>query len=302
MKVLGALSWFSLSLVMAGSAGAQVADHLQCFKVRAPHGTATYTADFGGLVAEHGCKITTPAAFECVTTIATNLSPAPSRAGGSGRPHSFTCYRLRCPTPTVPTVTASDEFGTRTVTIGEAQLVCAPNAGAAAGGFPATGQTTCWDTSDVPIPCAGTGEDGDIRAGAVLAYSDNSDGTVTDLNTGLVWEKVTSDGSVHDMNNFYTWQEAITVHVATLNAMNFAGHSDWRLPNIKELMSILNYEQANPAVSSIFGPVPIYSDYWSSTVWAFSPNFALAIHFFDGSVQGMADNNTFGARAVREGG
>jgi len=188
------------------------------------------------------------------------------------------------------------------MTIGAAHLVCAPNAGAASGGFPATGQTICFDTSDVPIPCAGTGEDGDIRAGAALAYLDNGDGTVTDLNTGLVWEQITGDGSIHDMNNFYTWQEALTVHVATLNAMNFAGHSDWRLPNVKELMSILNYEQANPAVSSIFGPVPIYSDCWSSTVWAFSPNFALAVDLFDGSVQGMANNNRFCARAVRGGG
>jgi len=290
------------ALGLASPAGAQVADHLQCFKVRAPNATAIYTADFGGLVAGHGCKIRIPAAFECVTTIATNVSPAPPRAGNSGRPHSFTCYHLRCPTPNVPTVAASDQFGTRTVTIGAAQLLCAPNAGAPAGGFPATGQTTCWDASDVVIPCAGTGEDGDIRAGAALAYFDNGDGTVTDLNTGLVWEKMTGDGSIHDMNNFYTWQEAVYVHIATLNAANFAGHNDWRLPNVKELMSIINYEQANAAVSSMFGPVPIYSDYWSSTIWAFGPSFALAVDFFDGSVQGMANNNRFGARGVRGGG
>src|SRR4030095_1336400 len=64
--------------------------------------------------------------------------------------------------------------------------------------FPATGQTTCWDSSGVVIPCAGTGHDGDIQAGATLAYTDNGDGTITDNNTGVMWEKLSDDGSIHD--------------------------------------------------------------------------------------------------------
>ena len=58
---------------------------------------------------------------------------------------------------------------------------------AAATRFPATGQTTCWNGSGVAIPCAGTGQDGDTRAGATLSYTDNGDGTITDNNTKLVW-------------------------------------------------------------------------------------------------------------------
>ena len=64
--------------------------------------------------------------------------------------------------------------------------------------LPATGQTTCWDSNGNAISCAGTGQDGELRKGAALAYVDNGDGTVTDVNTGLVWEKLSHDGSVHD--------------------------------------------------------------------------------------------------------
>jgi hypothetical protein len=70
--------------------------------------------------------------------------------------------------------------------------------------FPATGQTTCYDSAGTVIACAGTGQDGDIQAGATLRYQDNGDGTVTDKNTGLVWEKKSDDGGIHDMDNLYS--------------------------------------------------------------------------------------------------
>ena len=58
--------------------------------------------------------------------------------------------------------------------------------------FPSTGQTTCYDNTGA-IPCAGTGQDGEIRAGAKLRYKDNGDGTILDLNILLVWEKKSDD-------------------------------------------------------------------------------------------------------------
>src|SRR5262249_52102968 len=103
--------------------------------------------------------------------------------------------------------------------------------------LPATGQTTCWNSSGTTVACAGTGQDGELQQGAPLSYTDNGDGTVTDDNTGLVWEKLSLDGSVHDRGNAYTWTNAFAGHVATLNAMSFAGHNDWRVPNVKEMES-----------------------------------------------------------------
>src|SRR6266436_5610359 len=84
--------------------------------------------------------------------------------------------------------------------------------------LPATGQTMCWDSNGNAISCAGTGQDGEYRKGAPLAYADNGDGTVADVNTGLVWEKLSHDGSVHDKDNMYTRATAFG-HVATLNYM-----------------------------------------------------------------------------------
>jgi hypothetical protein len=118
--------------------------------------------------------------------------------------------------------------------------------------FPATGQTTCWNSAGAVVACAGTGHDGEVQAGATLAYVDNGDGTVTDVNTGLMWEKLADDGSINDKDTFYTWDNAFAVKVATLNSESFAGHTDWRVPNVKELQSIVNYENVDPAVSSAF--------------------------------------------------
>src|SRR5262249_25760786 len=124
---------------------------------------------------------------------------------------------------------------------------------AASQAFPATGQITCWNSAGVVISCAGTGQDGDVQAGATLSYTDNGDGTITDNNTKLGWEKKSFDGTIHDVNaRFYTWENAFAVHIAGLNAANFAGHSDWRLPNVRELESITNYQESSPAVSPVF--------------------------------------------------
>jgi len=69
------------------------------------------------------------------------------------------------------------------------------------------------------ISCGGTGQDGDLQKGAPLAYVDNGDGTITDVNTGLMWEKLDDNnvGGIHDKDNYYNWANAFAVKIATLN-------------------------------------------------------------------------------------
>src|SRR5436305_4655170 len=161
--------------------------------------------------------------------------------------------------------------------------------------LPVTGQTTCWDGSGNVISCAGTGQDGELRKGAPLAYVDNGDGTVTDVHTGLVWEKLSHDGSVHDEHNTYTRATAFG-HVATLNNMRFAGHADWRMPNVRELLSIVTYQNLLPTVSPACDnqcssgcdvtscSCTSSGDTWTSTSEADSPSNVWFVDFQDGQV------------------
>lgn len=121
-----------------------------------------------------------------------------------------------------------------------------------------SGGTTCYayaptkDYDYAPIPCAGTGQDGELQKGVARSYTDNGDGTITDNATGLMWEKLSDDGSIHDKDTDYTWTNAIAAKIATLNATTFAGYGDWRLPNVSELLSLINHGAAGPAVFSVF--------------------------------------------------
>jgi hypothetical protein len=218
---------------------AGITDHLACYKVKDTATKTTYTATVSGLVVQAGCTIKLPAALTCTPASKTDVAPAPPGGGGIGTPNGFTCYKVKCPKlpkGTFTAVTVADQFGTRGVTPTTMQLVCAPDAGPTDGGFPATGQTTCWDDTGAVIPCSSlhglvhTGQDGDTQAGAPLSYVDNGDGTITDVNTGLTWEKQSEgDGSIHDIGiaNIVTWDQAVSIHVATLNTPPcFAGHCD----------------------------------------------------------------------------
>ena len=101
-------------------------------------------------------------------------------------------------------------------------------------------------------------------------FADNGDGTVSDRASGLMWTK---GDSAAGMN----WQEALA-WVQSRNDANHLGHSDWRLPNAKELQSIVNYTRspdttASAAISPLFTSTGItneagkadYPFYWTST-------------------------------------
>jgi hypothetical protein len=188
--------------------------------------------------------------------------------------------------------------------------------GAGTGRLPATGQTTFY----------GSGSDGDVWDGAALSYTDNGDGTITDNNTGLMWEKKDDSGGIHDKDNAYTWGMTdppytmngtmVTTFLATLNAGGgFAGHTDWRIPNIKELQSIVNYEivYPGPVVSAAFNTgctlgctvtscsCTVSSNYWSSTTTQHTPGSAWYVGFYGGDVSFVNKDYNYFVRVVRDG-
>jgi hypothetical protein len=183
--------------------------------------------------------------------------------------------------------------------------------GCASQRFLATGQTTCRNSSGTPTTCAGSGHDGEFQRGAPLAYVDNGDGTVTDVNTGLMWEKLSDDGSIHDWDNTYTWADAFGTKIATLNAMRFAGHADWRVPNLNELESIRTLSVFDPSVSAAFDTACIggctvsicsctRSDpYWSSSTNAIAPTSAWVVVFNVGTAGARPKEFPLAVRGVR---
>ena len=145
--------------------------------------------------------------------------------------------------------------------------------------LPKTGQTKCYDTDGNEFPCAGTGQDGEMRAGVAWPsprFIDNGDETVTDKLTGLMWTK-DANLSGHTMS----WQQALD-YVKTLN---IGGHTDWRPPNINELDSLIDYSQYDPALPLGHPFTDVQSNaYWSSTTEASDPDYAWIVYMDYGDV------------------
>jgi len=179
---------------------------------------------------------------------------------------------------------------------------------AAATTFSASGQTSCWNGSGVVIPCAGTGQDGDTQAGAPLSYTDNGDGTITDNRTGLMWEKKVAGAgtcldALHAVDAVCIWSDATGAWISAVNAeggTGYAGYNDWRVPNVRELMSIVDYGLFSPVIDPIFGPTAA-GTYWSSTSVAPASSGAWFVSFFFGDVDALGKVDTLRVRAVRGG-
>lgn len=110
---------------------------------------------------------------------------------------------------------------------------------------------------------------------------DNGDGTVTDLGTGLMWRQC-SLGQLPDTScsggdsYLYTWDQALS-HA---DDVNFAGYTDWRLPNIKELYSLVEVSCSSPAINSERFPNTSSSQaYWSATAYDVIEDYFYSVRF-----------------------
>ncbi len=182
-------------------------------------------------------------------------------------------------------------------------------------GLPATGQTLSYpaDKNDGIAGPVAVPDDGALRRGPALHYKVRKDGTIKDKNTDLIWEvKCSSCGGLHAVSNTYRWsgdgsQETIWDWLDDINAeggTGYAGHNDWRIPNVRELQSIVDYGVFNPAIDPIFGPTAASfaaSFYWSSTSYANNPSAAWFVNFNGGFVDFDAKDFDFHVRAVRGG-
>jgi hypothetical protein len=182
---------------------------------------------------------------------------------------------------------------------------------ACAGQLPATGQTTAFqaDKNDGIIGPVAVPGDGTLQRGAPLRYKVRDDGTIQDLNTRLIWEvKCSGCGGLHDVSNLYLWsgdgtQETIWDWLDDINTeggTGYAGHNDWRIPNVRELQSIVDYGVFSPSIDPVFTPTAA-SVYWSSTTNVFVPGLAWGVDFFNGFVPAHITIDFLVVRAVRGG-
>jgi hypothetical protein len=173
-------------------------------------------------------------------------------ATGLFSPMLITAGDLEPPGDRVPTTHSPENVNT----LGEntENNVCYPT------GVEKTGQTISY----------ATGDDGDLQKGMSWPnprFTDNGDGTVTDILTGLIWLK--------DANKFgkRSWTDALsdcnTLADDGVDLTDGSSARDWRLPNVKELSSLIGFGNRRPALPSGHPFTNVQRDYyWSSTTHA----------------------------------
>lgn len=145
---------------------------------------------------------------------------------------------------------------------------------------------------------------------AWAAFTDNNDGTVTDTETGLMWDKCSWDqtwtGPLPDDTNTceyaastYQWAAALGLAVIA-NGDNHRDYNDWRLPNKNELESLVDITRSSPAIDPAFPDTPNWF-YWSSTTYAPVPAYAWYVDFFNGLTVANALGSGSHVRLVRSG-
>jgi formylglycine-generating enzyme required for sulfatase activity len=139
-----------------------------------------------------------------------------------------------------------------------------------------TGQTTVYTA----------GDNGTNQSGVARGYTDNSNGTVTDNATGLVWQKCfkgrNNDSTCSDdagVTDTATWADAGTY----CSGLSLASGT-WRLPSRQELETLPDYSKSSPAIDTTAFPGTVADNYWSSTTFAFGTDDAFRVNFNNGYV------------------
>ena len=120
-------------------------------------------------------------------------------------------------------------------------------------------------------------------------FTDNGDGTVTEEVYGLIWQQAEAGQK--------TWEAALTY----CEGLSLAGKSDWRLPNIRELETIVDTTKYNPAINTTAFPNANSSSYWSSTTVASISSYAWPVDFQGGRDFSYGKKSNIYVRCVRSG-
>lgn len=160
-----------------------------------------------------------------------------------------------------------------------------------AAAVPKTGQNYV-----LPLPPAPDGSDGALQKGVVWPsprFTDNGNGTVNDNLTGLIWLKTANGFGLRNWATAFT--DCATLNSGERGLTDGSVEGDWRLPNVKELQSLIDFGRNNPALPSghPFTDV-LYSSlsYWSSSTCAPNTDYAWFVSMGDGGVSGGGKSST----------
>ncbi len=142
-------------------------------------------------------------------------------------------------------------------------------------GYLNTGQTRCYDTSGREVPCSESGQDACFKKGISWPEPrfEEKDETVSDNLTGLVWAR---NANLAEFP--VAWQEALD-YIAEMNRKEVFDYADWRLPNRRELRSLMSHQTKKPALPENHPFDNLFSGwYWTSTTAAINTAYAWYIH------------------------
>jgi len=162
-----------------------------------------------------------------------------------------------------------------TITPAAAAIPTAVPGNSAKTGLLHTGQTLCYDALGSVIPCENSGQDGEFRLGLPWPRPRFSagDGGVLDRLTGFTWARDANLGGFP-----LTWQEALAF-IAGMNRQKWSGFADWRLPNRRELRSLMSYQTRTPSLPEGHPFLNLFLGwYWTSTTAAIHPAYAWRLH------------------------
>ena len=126
-----------------------------------------------------------------------------------------------------------------------------------------------------------------------ISFVDNGDNTITDQKTRLIWQKQ-DDGSKRSRENALDYCENLTL----------GGSSAWRLPNIKELESIVDDNRVSPSINTSYftnTKSGSNSDYISSSEYLASSNYSWTVTFNSGEASIAGHTSSSYVRCVRGG-
>ena len=132
-------------------------------------------------------------------------------------------------------------------------------------------------------------------------YTINADGTITDDDTKLIWMRCSigqtwSGSGCSGSPSNHTWQSALN----TAYDYEFANSSDWRLPDIKELSSLIEQQCYNPSINENIFPDTPAEQYWTSSPYASSARYGWNVSFYLGYNHHNFKTDEFFVRLVRD--